>query len=156
MTVRKYLKLEISISSFKYFWTVKQKNKLVRSVFGRIYGAPICLRSYLTSRSVKICNYVAGAQKKREPRSVNIRQTLKWHGLCVLWEKCTNIRVEERMPEMELVHSRPFVTMTCERLFYFLESPPTTHAHWTIWPEFRPCFKKPSIKISLPDKSYKI
>ena len=49
--------------------------------------------------------------------------------------------VEERMPEMELVHSRPFVTMTCERVFYFLESPPTPHAHWAIGPEFRLCFE---------------
>ena len=44
---RKYLELEISISSCKYFRTVK-KNKFVRSVFGRIYGAPICLQFYLT------------------------------------------------------------------------------------------------------------
>ena len=49
MTVQKYLKLEILISSFKYFWTVKQKKKkMVRSVFGRIYGMPICFRFYLT------------------------------------------------------------------------------------------------------------
>ena len=48
-TVRKYLKLEILISSFKYLQTVKQK-KMVRLLFGRIYGAPICLRFYLTFR----------------------------------------------------------------------------------------------------------
>ena len=49
MTVRKYMKLEISISSLKYFQTERQKkNKFVRSVFGRIYGPPICLWFYLT------------------------------------------------------------------------------------------------------------
>ena len=49
MTVPKYLNLEISIASFKYFRTVKQKkNKFVCSVFGRIYGAQICLQFYLT------------------------------------------------------------------------------------------------------------
>ena len=52
MTVRKYLKLEISISSFK------QKNKLVRLVFGRIYGAPICLQFYLTFSSTFTVNKV--------------------------------------------------------------------------------------------------
>ena len=31
MTVQKYLKLEILISSFKYFQTVKQKKKQIRS-----------------------------------------------------------------------------------------------------------------------------
>ena len=51
MTVHKYLKLEITISSFKYFRTVKQKkHQLVCLVFGRIYGAPICLRFHLTFR----------------------------------------------------------------------------------------------------------
>ena len=42
--------LEISIS---YFWTVKQKNRKIGSfVFVRIYGAPNCLRFYLTQRFV--------------------------------------------------------------------------------------------------------
>ena len=51
MTVRKYFKLEISISSLKYFQTVKQKkNKLVCLVLGRIYDVLICLRFYLTFR----------------------------------------------------------------------------------------------------------
>ena len=52
ITVWKYLKLEISTSSFKYFQTVMAKKpKFVRSVFGRIYGAPICFWFYLTFRS---------------------------------------------------------------------------------------------------------
>ena len=34
MTVRKYLKLEIETSSFKYFRSVKQKKKSGRLVFG--------------------------------------------------------------------------------------------------------------------------
>ena len=33
MTVQKYLKLEISTSSFKYFRTVKQKNKKQINLF---------------------------------------------------------------------------------------------------------------------------
>ena len=53
MTVRKYLKLEVSISSFKYFQTVKQKTKFISSVFGRIYGTQICLRFYLTFNKVQ-------------------------------------------------------------------------------------------------------
>ena len=49
MTVQKYLKLEILMSSFKYCKDCKaKKDKLVCSVFGRIYGAPICLQFYLT------------------------------------------------------------------------------------------------------------
>ena len=52
MTVRKYLKLEISISSFKYCKDCKaKKDKLVPSVFGRIYSAPISLRFYLTFKN---------------------------------------------------------------------------------------------------------
>ena len=31
MTVRKYLKLEVSSSSFKYFWTVKKKKGIISS-----------------------------------------------------------------------------------------------------------------------------
>ena len=57
MTVRKCLKLEILISSFKHFQTIKQKNKLVPSVFWRIYGAPICLKFYLTFRYCLIIYY---------------------------------------------------------------------------------------------------
>jgi hypothetical protein len=41
MTVRKYLKLETLISK-------KPKNKQIG--FGKIYGAPICFRFYLTFR----------------------------------------------------------------------------------------------------------
>jgi hypothetical protein len=37
MTVRKYLKLEILISSFKNFLTVKPKKKNVRSVLSELY-----------------------------------------------------------------------------------------------------------------------
>ena len=49
MTVQKYLKLEILMSSFKYCKDCKaKKDKLVCSVFGRIYSAPICLQFYLT------------------------------------------------------------------------------------------------------------
>ena len=54
MTVRKYLKLEISISSFKYCKDCKaKKDKLVPSVFGRIYSAPISLRFYLTFENLE-------------------------------------------------------------------------------------------------------
>ena len=43
----------------KYFRTVKQKtNNLVCSVFGRIYGAPICLRFYLTFMKSKIALFL--------------------------------------------------------------------------------------------------
>ena len=52
MTVQKYLKLEISISSFKHCKDCKAKqDKQVRSVFGRIYSAPFCLRFYLTFKN---------------------------------------------------------------------------------------------------------
>ena len=44
---------KVSLFYFKYFRTVKQeKTKLVRSYFGRIYGAPICFQSYLIFRNL--------------------------------------------------------------------------------------------------------
>ena len=55
------MKLEIELS-FKYFRTVKQKNKLVRLVFGRIYGALICLRFYLTFIMDILIGQLAAAQ----------------------------------------------------------------------------------------------
>ena len=54
MTVRKYLKLEIKISKAK-----ENKNKLVRLVFGRIYGAPICLWFYLTFNRFHFLNGIS-------------------------------------------------------------------------------------------------
>ena len=61
MTVRKYLKREISISSFKYFQTESKKKiiclfvclfvcSFVCLVLGTIYSVPICLGFYLTFR----------------------------------------------------------------------------------------------------------
>ena len=66
MTVRKYLKFEISISILKYFRTVKQKNNnFFNSVSGRIYCAPICLQFYLTFGRIKMCpNHSRNLPKK--------------------------------------------------------------------------------------------
>ena len=48
-TVRKYLKLEIEISSFKYFRTVMAKTKQISLfVFGENLWRAICFRFYLT------------------------------------------------------------------------------------------------------------
>ena len=49
VTAQKYLRFEILIASFKYIRTVNpKKTKLVLSIFGRIYDAPICSWFYLT------------------------------------------------------------------------------------------------------------
>ena len=49
LTIQKF-----EISSFKYFQTVMaKKHKFVCSFFGRIHGAAICFRFYLTFRDLK-------------------------------------------------------------------------------------------------------